>query len=395
MIGATPAEAGAGRYETWGLGGGSEGAVLVRYTQQSGWSLGPGLQDEAGNPLSGFELDTPEAYSSHAGPSTIAGQMTPDGAGVLAGSVEAGARQLLLVRQPNNPADPFREVKAVPEAELEHGEKLYGLTRAPLLAPLDEGSSTGVLLVPVREHGSGVEEHVLHWSSEKEEWTSERIEVPSSAGSEFRILGIGASSPTNAWLLAQVSSEQVALFQRRLEGGEEVWQSVALKSGGTPGEPITVAGEPFTVPGAVHERVQTQVLTVTSQGVWIDGERPEVRASTTLFYRPESGGSGPAMTSWCNLEQAPPSAPACQHSLPLALPAGASRSIAWANGSTPYGERVITGFSEGVSLRLEGESFTTVLGLGGSAPTTRAAPTGRPSPIPARAGSATTACLST
>ena len=60
MIGATPAEAGAGRYETWGLGGGSEGAVLVRYTQQSGWSLGPGLQDEAGNPLSGFELDTPE-----------------------------------------------------------------------------------------------------------------------------------------------------------------------------------------------------------------------------------------------------------------------------------------------------------------------------------------------
>ena len=367
MIGSTPSEAGSGRFETWGMGQGPSGATLVRYTQQSGWSLAPALQDEAGKALTGFELDTPEAFSSHAGPSTIAGQMTADGAGVLAGSVEGGDHQVLLVRQPNNPANPFREVAPLPEGDLEHGEMLFGLTRAPLLAPLDEGSSAGALVVPVRERGNGIEERVLHWSGAKEEWTSEKIELPSSASStEFRVLGIGASSPANAWLIAQLSSEQVGLFQRKQEGGEATWQPVALKSGGTAGEAITVNGEPFTIPGSEHERVQTQVLTVTSQGVWIDGERPEVHASTTIFFRPEAGSSAPSMTTWCNLELSPAGASKCQHDLPQALPTGASRSIAWANSSTPFGERVITGFSEGATLRLDGETFTTVLGLGGS-----------------------------
>ena len=292
--------------------------------------------------------------------------MTPDGAGVLAENVEAGARQLLLVRHPNDPADPFREVKAVPEAEPETAKNCTAsrarrCSRRWMKAPAPASSWSRSVNTAAESKNTSCAGAAKGRMDEREDRSAQL------GGQQIRILGIGASSPTNAWLLAQVSSEQVALFQRRLEGGEEVWQSVALKSGGTPRRTHHRRGRTIlTVPGAVHERVQTQVLTVTSQGVWIDGERPEVRASTTLFYRPESGGSGPAMTSWCNLEQAPPSAPACQHSLPLALPAGASRSIAWANGSTPYGERVITGFSEGVSLRLEGESFTTVLGLGGS-----------------------------
>ncbi|HEX8715163.1 MAG TPA: hypothetical protein VF706_06295, partial [Solirubrobacteraceae bacterium] len=46
-----------------------------------------------------------------------------------------------------------------------------------------------------------------------------------------------------------------------------------------------------------------------------------------------------------------------------ALPRGYSRSFAWSSGG-PFGERVITGGREGVSLRLEGETFTRVLAMG-------------------------------
>jgi hypothetical protein len=91
MIGATPGEAGAGANETWGIGSSSGGAVLVRYAGrngnvgESGWSLGPVLQGEEGGPLKGFEPANSHAAGG-AGASPLAGQMTPDGAGVLVGS---------------------------------------------------------------------------------------------------------------------------------------------------------------------------------------------------------------------------------------------------------------------------------------------------------------------
>jgi hypothetical protein len=371
MIGSTPAEAGGGRNETWGLGRGAAGALLVRYTADTGWSLGPGLQDEAGHPLSGFLLDTPESFTSSSTPSPLAGQMTAHGSGVLAGSVDG--KQVLLVRDPNSPANPFRQTKAVPAEDLGKGERLFGLSRAPLLAPLEEsGGHGGTLVVPVREHGSGIEEHVLHWNGDTREWTREQIELPSGASeTEFRVLGIGASSPGNAWLVAQLSAGNIALFHRKPGGGGEPpsWHAVAFKGGGEPGEPLTIGegagAEALTVPGAHKERTRIQVLTVTSQGVWIDTERPEVRGTATLFYRPEGEGHG-SLTSWCTAENPGPGTPKCDYALPEALPSGPSRSIAWANGSTPFGDRVIAGFANGVSLRLDGTTFTRVLSLGGS-----------------------------
>jgi hypothetical protein len=377
MIGATPQEAGAGRNETWGLGEGPSGAVLVRYAAQNehvpetGWTLGPRLQNESGQPLTGFALDTPEAYATSSGPSPLAGQITPDGVGVLAGTVDG--KDVLLVRGPDNPANPFRETDPGAESELEPDERLFSFTRAPLIAPLDEaGGGAGAMVVPVREGGSGTEEAVLHWDGETGEWTREKIELPSGvSGAEFRVLGIGASSPSNAWLLGELSPGAVALFRRQPGGGSgPVWQAVAPTPSGKPGEPLTVDGEPFTIPGARQGRTQTQVLTVTGQGVWIDGERPEVNASTTIFFKPEGEDHG-AMTTWCNLESSPSGTAECEYKLPEPLPTGPSRSIAWANpsSSTPFGERVITGLREGVSLRLggtEGTEFKRVLALGGS-----------------------------
>jgi hypothetical protein len=376
MIGATPAESGApGANETWGVGLGASGeAVVVRYAAGAGWSLGPALQNQSGGPLEGFELDTPNAFTSHAGPSTLAGQLTEDGAGVLAGTLNEGKQPVLLVREPNNPSNPFTETKPVAEAEggLEAGARLFSLNRAPLIAPLDEaGGTAGALVVPVKERGEStyVEDHVLHWDGQKQEWTSETIELPSATTpSEFRVLGIGASSPTNAWLLAQVSSEGVALFRREVTGGEASWKPVKV-GGKEAGEPLDVPlehaqEELLAIPGSEDERVQNQVLTVTSEGLWIDGERSHVNASTTLYFRPE--GAGGKLTSWCTLENSPAGTTGCEYTLPEALPSGPSRSIAWANSSASFGERVITGLPNGISLRLEGDVFQRVLGLGGA-----------------------------
>lgn len=372
MIGATPAEAGAGAEETWGVGKDAAGTVVVRYALGSeglgAWTIGPGLQDGDGQPLQGFQLDTPEAAGTGAAASPLAGQMTADGAGVLAGYV-GSTKQVLLVREPNDPANPFRETDPGAEAQLQPGERLLSFTRAPLLAALDEGTHAGVLAVPVREPNSGVEESVLHWEGASKSWLREPIELPTSASSrEFRVLGIGASSPSNAWILAQLSAGAVTLFRREGDGPAARWQPVALQPGGQPGEALSVDGEAIAIPSARGEAVRNQVLTVTSQGVWVDGERPNVRASTTLFFKPRSEGSGPTLTSWCSLASSPPGTSECEHPLPEPLPDDPSRSIAWANpsSSTPFGERVITGLAEGVSLRLEGASFQRVLALGGS-----------------------------
>ncbi len=386
MIGASPSEAPG---ETWGVGVTGEGAgvsaVLVRYSTETGWSLGPGLLNSAGQPLAGFKLDQPEGAS---GPSPLAGQLTADGAGVMVGAVPAegnAVSPVVLVRNPGNPANPFQQTAAVPAEDLSGEESPFGARRAPLIAPLEESpTQAGALIVPVNEHGAGVESGVLHWDGNA--WTREPIEIPAASETDFRVLAIGASSPANAWLLAQLSSHYpagaVALFRRHLGTGGKVptWKPVAVGSGAVPSseaDPLTipVAGggeaKPFTVPGTGEPpTVRNQVLTVTGEGVWIDGVREDVQASSTMFFKPEGEvDSGRVVASWCRLpEGAPAGTPACQHELPEALPTGPSRSIAWANAATPegLGERVIAGLPDGVSLRLEGEEFKRVLALGGA-----------------------------
>ena len=388
MLGATPLEAGApGANETWGMGeeggeGGGSSPILVRYTQKGGWILGPGLMDASGQPLAGFKLDRPQSFSG--APSPLAGQMTADGAGVIVGAVPVeggGTREVVLVR---NPGGAFQETQPVPiagpSALLKEGESLFGSRRAPLIASLDEaGGHAGALIAPVTETGS-VEDGVLHWDGEH--WKREPIEIPAKSSEGFRVLAIGASSPSNAWLLARLSSKSsypagaVALFRRLpSEGGTNwSWKPVALESssGDKEAHPLTVpvlpsGAEPLIVGGSGDPpTVQSQLLTVSSEGVWIDGERSDARASSTIFFKPEGEDGGRVSGSWCKLpEDAPAGTSPCEHGLPEALPIGPSRSIAWANSSTPFGERVISGLPDGVSLRLEGEEFKEVLALGG------------------------------
>jgi hypothetical protein len=374
MFGAAPSEAPG---ETWGIGQVGEEAreswLPVRYTDESGWSVGQILAADGQPPSSPFKPDN----------SPLAGEMTPTGAGALLGSTpvevegEESRRQVLLVR---NGGGSFQEVPAPPSegeaAVLKPGESLFSEARAPLLVALDEGGGrAGALVVPVNRGKSEVlEDGVLHWDGSA--WTREPIELPKSSEErkEFRVLAIGASSAGNAWLLAQLPQQadpgQVALFRRHPGSGSATWKPVAPAPGAAPGAALTAIGEPFTVTG-VGEPPTTlaQVLTVTADGLWIDGERSDEALRATMFFRPasEDSDSGQVLATWCN---APAGDPPCTYGLPdeenaPPLPGAASRSFAWAGGAAPYGDRVITGLREGVSLRLEGSAFARVLALGG------------------------------
>jgi hypothetical protein len=389
MIGATPAEPEApGTQGVWGVGREGSGAdattVLVHYyvhpgaveAEEGTWTLGPALPGEL-----------PKQFKLAASP--LAGQMTPRGFGVLLGTVSGAADggQVVLVRKPGGA---FVQTGPVPvEGETEplllKGQHLVGVHRAPMIAPLQEADGeAGALVAPVSEEGL-VESEVLHWDGQH--WSGEPIEIPPQSSESFRVLAIGASSPTNAWLLAGLSanypSGAVALF-RRVESapGHWSWKPVALSAGAGDGEahPLTIPvqdpahpggppkEEPLAVPGSGGPAIEAQLLTVTSEGVWVDGARGDLAlrapVTATLFFKPAGPGGGTVESSWCELPaEAPSGTPPCEHELPEQLPLGPSRSIGWASGSG-YGERVITGLPEGVSLRLEGETFKRVLALG-------------------------------
>jgi hypothetical protein len=365
MIGATPEEPAApGADETWGIGLEGTTPALVRYASGNGWTLGPAL---------------PAGFTPAPGP--LAGAMTPKGEGLLAGTVKQGSTSsdALLVREPGGA---FTAAPA-PVAEggtalLAEGESLYGELdrRTPLIAALDEGGRTGALLAPTFVK-QGVEHQVLHWDGST--WSSEPIALPAATAGEFRVLAIAAESPANAWLLGELSSSgypsgSVALFRRIEAGGKWSWKPVALTAGAGDGEahPLSVPTNkgtqaPFSVAGlGSPPSVRAQLLTVTAEGLWIDGERTDVHTatpdSTSLFFKPEGSLGGHLDGSWCVTP--PGEIAACDYELGRPLPAPYDRSFAWADGSR-YGQRVITGFAGGRSMRLAGSTFTELLALGG------------------------------
>ena len=346
MIGASAEEAGApGADETWGIGaegGSQEDTVLVRYTAQQGWVRGPALPE-------GFKL---------ASDPLLAARITPHGTGAMLGTI--GKRNVVLTRAPGGAFVRSAPVTvegeeaegggASPSPLLTQEEALFTSSRAPLLAALDEpGGGAGALVVPVSSGKAEVERQVLHWSGGS--WSSEPIEIPTASASSFRVLALEAASPQNAWLLGQLASGAgypegaVALFRRVEEGGSWVWKPVALAPGGGDGEAhplyVPVAGGeqvPFEIHGSgAPPTVEGQVLTVTDEGVWIDGDRGDLAgtgASTTLYFKAQGSDGGTLQASWC---LPPPSTPsACTYELPQALPRTAMRSLAWAGGG-PYG----------------------------------------------------------
>lgn len=351
MLGASPREAPG---ETWGVGKpglGTQNYVILRYAAGDGWTRAPVPLDESGQPLSGF---VPAK-------GVLSGQMTPDGAGALAGFI--GKSQVMLVR---NPGQPFQEAPTAAgtggeEAPLREGEALFS-GQEPLIAAIEEGSLAGALVVPreTGESSNAPEPAVLHWEGGARRWTREPIEIPAGdTAAAFQPIAIAAGSPANAWLLAHVSSgsEAVSLFRREpgAGGSPGSWKPVSPGPGQPAGAPLTVAGAP------VEDEAETgsQSLTVTEDGLWVDGEHAP-STSITLFFAASSSepDHGEIRASWCNVE-------GCSHPLPQPeeLPIGEYRSFAWSSGGQ-YGERVITGFPDGVILRLQGDEFEPVPTIG-------------------------------
>lgn len=374
MLGSSPEESVG---ETWGIGqGNAEGSQawqLVRYSQAGGWTTGPPFENEHGEPLGGFQpagSPGPNGEPIHA----FAGAIAPGGAGALLGfvsdrSAPSGQLRMVLAREPGRA---FRATAPVPEAMLNPAnESLYSEYRAQNIAAVEEaGGRAGVFVAPVRVGPTGPENAVLHWSGTA--WSREPIQLSAEAeAAGFRVLSVAAASPTEAWLLAQLSGrgDKVALFRRVVTGTEAEWRPVL--SGGRPALQIPIQGgeETFTAIGLGSPPTNAvDLLTATSEGVWIDGERGESHHAATMYFKAEGNGpAGHVLASWCT---ARPGESPCTHPLPEALPTGPYRSFAWrATGpSEPYGRRVVTGLIEGVSLRLERQEFQDQLALGSSAP---------------------------
>ncbi|HEX3693194.1 MAG TPA: hypothetical protein VHU13_07610 [Solirubrobacteraceae bacterium] len=375
LIGSSPGES-AG--ETWGYAAPAGILQIVRYLPVGGWQLQPGPVDQRGEQLAGF---TPA-------PGPLAGATTPAGGVAILGKDAAGIEQLLV----RNPGSDFRETPTVrtepgatgggsgteANALLRQGESLFGAGGLGVLtAPVEEqGARTGVFVVPFESAPRAAPEDVLFYDGSG--WTREPIcagigstgaqAACASPPSGFKVLGIGASSPTNAWLLAQgaLGNEGLELFARQVEGGKASWTQRPL--GGSLGAQFAKATIPVgegaaTVNAAVTPLANGQPLTVTGSGLWADGQlKIPGRLEPTDFTIYYSIGEGQVNASWCMVPA--PARSLCTNPLESPLPGGYYRSFAW-SGEGPYGTRVITGLGEGTSLSLQGASFVRVRGVGG------------------------------
>jgi hypothetical protein len=409
LIGASPNEE-AG--ETWGYSThGPQGHEfqIVRYTPSNGWQIQAQPSDEHGNRLEGFKP----------APGPLAGRTTANGGVAIVGEDSHGVGQV-LARDPNGsfhelptltvepagatgPPEGGESTKgggeptkggesskeggepgepSEPSALLKKGETLFASSgEGALMTPVDEeGGHTGVYLVPFESATSGVQEDVLAFEGTR--WAREPIcmGVPASKEPEsctkpssgFKVLAIDASSPTSAWLLAKSSGEGVVLLGREGEGAKARWTQRTL--GGNLGGEFSKASLSLGE-GAASVTVKVaplgngQPLTATPKGVWIDGQLTisgqAEPSDFTLFYESEAGSGGQIRASWCDAPG--PAHTLCTYPLESELPSGDYRSFAWNTGSGAYGERVITGFPDGVSLSLQGASFAHVLGTGGEA----------------------------
>jgi hypothetical protein len=250
-----------------------------------------------------------------------------------------------------------------------------------LLAAVDlQAQHTGAFVVP-HESESTAPDAVLFYDGSS--WHREPICAGPGVGPctppnpGFKVLGIDASSPQNAWLLVQTgnSEEGVALYTREAgEAGKSAprWVQRPLNS------PLALASHSYEDP-TNHSVVSTtittsgvgQPVTVTETGVWVDARLAIAGQPTstflTLFY---SLAEHLVAQSWCSPPEALASLPSwkehplCGLPLESEAPRGQYRSFAWGGGGA-YGERVVTGLSEGVTLDLQGEFFQRVQGVGG------------------------------
>ena len=363
-----------------GAGGGAGQLVFERATDADpNWSIYETPLDLEGQPYRGMQ------------PDRLSARITPHGGGLLVGqdaTRENGKRLVVLARDPGGR---FRVLPAPPSGP----EGLAGGAEPESLATEEGAGAVADAAVDgagghteafFGVQGPAREAAVLHWDGEK--WTREEVQIPATYKESFRIVAVAGSGPANMWLLAQSAEggAGVLLFERRLdeESGGFVWAPTKLGAvipkGLSKGPEFEAANAAAGVSGVAPLGGQAQPLTVTANGVWIDGNLGAPNGGPdgfdfTLYY---DIGAHHLTGSWCDAEDSEGGA-VCDFALEARFGRLTGyRSFAFAPSASeaaehPYGGRIVTNPLEpggddstnlGTYLRLEGTTFKRMPGAG-------------------------------
>ncbi|HTA15845.1 MAG TPA: hypothetical protein VK781_13400 [Solirubrobacteraceae bacterium] len=333
--------------------------ALLEYTNAAGWQVAPLPPGQGGEPLS-------------------SGTGLPRSLGALGGRVTPAGGLVLLTQGGTVIRDPSGSMRVAPappsellaESESLPPQSVSSETPTPYAAieqsatSTSDGPTTGLLIAPYGD-GSGlpkVELGVLFYDGSK--WAREPIEGASTSNSGFTPESIACGPATSqatesasesCWMLAAYASEarsapnRLSLFRRvpAALGTGFAWKQ------DEPAGDLLEKGSPL---GSA-----AQMLTVTSQGVWVDfqikhiGSVPVSATELVSAPAPSSTGGGSerleasSAGTWCY--QASPELE-CSHSLGASLPS-AYQSYAWP-ASTPGepGTRIIATLATGAMLEL-------------------------------------------
>jgi hypothetical protein len=350
-------------------GEGNNQLAFLRYTRGTGWYVAQTPLEITSVEENGVSRQVLRPYRGFS-PIPNSARITEHGGGILIGNDVKRGQQgrdpvVLLERAPGGR---FTELPVSP-AVLESGESLAdvnGLSPTAVAAFERDGRSAAFIAAK----SFGAESAVLYFDGES--WSREPVALPAGSEGAFDIVAIDATGPDNAWMLARPDDSLqrgVTLFQRVTDGGPH-WIERDI------GNPLFSARQnaTFGISGIDVPSGDTRPISVTSDGVWIDGRltagsgEERVDRSFTLFFDPSQG----ALTgSWCDVTLS--TGPLCTFPFGARFGANGYRSFAWPGPG--YGSRIITnpldvgggnGTNRGTYLRLDGNQFTRVPGAGGN-----------------------------
>ncbi|HEY2282354.1 MAG TPA: hypothetical protein VGH60_02250 [Solirubrobacteraceae bacterium] len=324
------------------------------------------LSEAQAQPYRGMSPDRPSA------------RITPHAGGLLAGqdpTRPSGKRIVVLARDPGGRFHvlPEPSTGVLPEAG-EGGD--------PAAGTLGEGEGAGAVADAAIESAGHTEAYfaalgrkqdtsIARWSGTQ--WSREPVELPSGYTGSFTIVALAGTTPQNMWLLGKASQESglgPMLFKRVVNGsGEGRWEHVELGSAlfaqaATPAQNVSDLA-PLASPG--------QSLTVSDQGVWIDGNMQAPGGGSngydfTLYY---DIAQAKVTTSWCDAHSGGGEA-LCAHPLGVRFGRLAGyRSFAFDGAG--FGSRIVTNplqpgggdsTNMGSYLSLEGATFQRMPGAG-------------------------------
>ena len=341
--------------------------VFERVTDADGgvWAPAQTPVDEHGDPYRGPQPNAPSA------------RITAHGGGVLVGrdsSRPAGEQAVVLVRDPSA-SSRFAPLPAPPPGVVDAGAG-EAIARdqgaGPIaLAAYDTPDRTGLFLPVV---GGAVERAIAHWDGTA--WSREPIDVPAGSSASFRVVALGATAAGNAYLLAETDpalGDGIVLLARGDGPGGPSWEPRPL------GAPLFAAASTpasgVQSLGPLDGEAQ-QPLTVTANGVWIDGTMALDGGDESDFSLYWSIAGQHVTGSWCDGE-APGGGALCDHPLSFRFGRRAGyRSFAFDGvGGNGFGTRVVTNpltpggddlTNLGTWERFDGTTFTREAGAAGS-----------------------------